>query len=97
MNIAMPREELDDELSQLREGVGPQAADRAVDGRDGAGDQDALVERDAREHRQQGRDRRPLGAHVHDLQQHARPGQRLLGLEVVTVLQILQRGSHMEP
>ncbi|MGX1490900.1 hypothetical protein RKD41_003159 [Streptomyces tendae] len=92
-----PGEQLDDELPQFGEGVRPETADGAVHGGDDPGDEDALVQRDAGEHRQQGGDRRPLGAHVHDLQQHAGPGQRLLGPQVVTGFQILQRGGHVQP
>ena len=57
-------------------------------------DEDALVQGHTREHRQQRGDRGPLGADVHDLQQHPGPGQRLLGLEVVAVLQVLERAFH---
>ncbi len=88
---------MDDELPQLGERVRPEAADRAVDGGDRAGDQDALVQGHAREDRQQGGDGSPLGADVHDLQQHAGPGQRLLGAQVVAVLQVFERGGYMQP
>lgn len=89
-------QQLDDELPQLGQRVGPQSADRAVDAGDDAGDQDALVERDTGEDGEQGGDGGPLGADVHDLQQQPGPGQGLLRLQVVPVLQIFERRGDME-
>ena len=90
-------EELDDELPEFRERVGPQPADRAVHGGDGARDEDALGQGDAREDGEQRGDGRPLGADVHDLQQQTGPGEGLLGLDVVAVLEVFERRGDVQP
>jgi hypothetical protein len=85
---------LDDELAEVGERVGPQAAEGAVEHGDDAGHDDARVHRHAGEHVEEDRHRRPLGGDVEYLLQRAAPGQRLLGSDVVAAGQVLERRGH---
>jgi hypothetical protein len=85
------------QLREVGERVGPEAADRHVDERDGAGDEHAGDGRRAGDDVQNHRDRRVLGADVEHLQQAAAPRQQLLRREVVARLQVLGRRSHPVP
>lgn len=84
-------DDLDEELTHVGEGVGPESSDDRVDDGNGAGEQDSPEGRNIGENLEEYSCGGPFCAYVEDLKESAAPGEHLLRGEIIAGDQILER------